>query len=79
MIFLMYICIYYFRCSLDVSRDEEKRIISIHLISFQTALLVLRKLNIVSHEEVDKAFKKNEFLDNSVLSKLWVSIFHNIL
>jgi hypothetical protein len=60
---------------LDVPRDEEKRIISIDLISLQTALSILRKLNIVSREEVDNAFKKNEFLDNSVLPKLWVSIF----
>jgi len=71
----MYICFYCFRYSLDVPRDEEKRIISIDLISLQTALSILRKLNIVSREEVDNAFKKNEFLDNSVLPKLWVSIF----
>ncbi|XP_012540690.1 uncharacterized protein LOC105839143 isoform X2 [Monomorium pharaonis] len=61
------------RYPLNAPRDSEKRIISIHLISLQTILTLLHKLKIISRDEIDKAFKKNEFLEGSVLSTLWVS------
>ncbi|XP_011879961.1 PREDICTED: uncharacterized protein LOC105568703 [Vollenhovia emeryi] len=60
------------RYPLKVPRDSEKRIISINLISLQTALTLLRKLKIISFEEIDNAFKKNEFLDSSILPTLWI-------
>lgn len=52
------------------------RIESIHLISLQTALSLLHKLKIVTREEIDNAFKKNEFVRGSVLPDMWVSIFN---
>jgi len=66
--------IFAIRYHLNVPRDSEKRIISINLISLQTALALLHKLKIVSREEIENAFKKNEFLDDSVLPTLWVSV-----
>ncbi|KYN35875.1 hypothetical protein ALC56_09666 [Trachymyrmex septentrionalis] len=62
------------RYPLNVPRDSEKHILSIHLISLQTALALLHKLKIVSRDQIDNAFKKNEFLDDSVLRILWVNI-----
>ncbi|KYN06684.1 hypothetical protein ALC62_02342 [Cyphomyrmex costatus] len=61
------------RYSLNVPRDSEKRILSIHLISLQTALALLHKLKIVSRDQIENAFKKNEFVAGSVLPILWVS------
>lgn len=69
----MRMCFCYFRYSLNVPRDSEKRITSINLISLQSALALLHKLKIVSREEIENAFKKNEFLDGSILPMLWVS------
>lgn len=65
---------YHFRYPLNVPRDSEKHILSINLISFQTTLALLHKLKIISRDEIDNAFKKNEFLDGSVLRTFWVSI-----
>ncbi|XP_070523278.1 uncharacterized protein [Cardiocondyla obscurior] len=62
------------RYPLIVPRDSDRRIISLHLISLQSALILLHKLKIVSREEIENAFKKNEFLDGSVLSTLWTLI-----
>ncbi|XP_018055255.1 PREDICTED: uncharacterized protein LOC108691835 isoform X2 [Atta colombica] len=62
------------RYPLNVPRDSEKHILSIHLISLQTALALLHKLKIVSRDQIDNAFKKNEFLDDSVLRILWILI-----
>ncbi|XP_011059039.1 PREDICTED: uncharacterized protein LOC105148801 isoform X2 [Acromyrmex echinatior] len=62
------------RYPLNVPRDSEKHILSIHLISLQTALALLHKLKIVSRDQIDNAFKKNEFLDDSVLRTLWTLI-----
>ncbi|XP_071647994.1 uncharacterized protein [Temnothorax longispinosus] len=62
------------RYSLNVPRDSEKRIVSISLISLQSALALLHRLKIVSREEIGNAFKKNEFLDGSILSTLWMLI-----
>ncbi|KAL6439775.1 hypothetical protein ACFW04_004067 [Cataglyphis niger] len=61
---------------LNVPRDSDKRIVSIHLISLQTAVSLLHKLKIVTREEIDNAFKKKEFLDGSVMLDMWVSIFN---
>ncbi|XP_071560340.1 uncharacterized protein [Temnothorax nylanderi] len=62
------------RYPLNVPRDSEKRIISISLISLQSALALLHRLKIVSREEIENAFKKNEFLDGSILPTLWMLI-----
>ncbi|XP_011159962.2 uncharacterized protein LOC105195977 isoform X1 [Solenopsis invicta] len=62
------------RYPLKVPRDSEKRIISINLISLQNALTLLHKLKIISRDEIDKAFKRNEFLEGSVLPTLWTLI-----
>ncbi|KAL6260729.1 hypothetical protein P5V15_008252 [Pogonomyrmex californicus] len=62
------------RYPLNVPRDSKKRIISINLISLQTTLALLHKLRIVSREEIDNAFKKNEFREGSILPTLWVLI-----
>ncbi|XP_070165329.1 uncharacterized protein [Polyergus mexicanus] len=59
---------------LNVPRDSDKRIVSIHLISLQTALSLLHKLKIVTREEIDNAFKKKEFLDGSILLDMWMLI-----
>ncbi|XP_077274213.1 uncharacterized protein LOC143903962 isoform X2 [Temnothorax americanus] len=62
------------RYPLNVPRDSEKRIVSISLISLQSALALLHRLKIVPREEIENAFKKNEFLDGSILPTLWMLI-----
>ncbi|XP_011688038.1 PREDICTED: uncharacterized protein LOC105450087 isoform X2 [Wasmannia auropunctata] len=62
------------RFPLNVPRDSERRIISISLISLQSAIGLLHKLKIISREEIDNAFKMNEFSDGSVLRTLWTLI-----
>ncbi|XP_029160285.1 uncharacterized protein LOC114932280 [Nylanderia fulva] len=59
---------------LNVPRDAEKRITSIHLISLQSGLSLLRKLKIVTREEIDNAFKKKEFVNGSILLNMWTLI-----
>ncbi|XP_050452413.1 uncharacterized protein LOC126851995 isoform X2 [Cataglyphis hispanica] len=59
---------------LNVPRDSDKHIVSIHLISLQTAVSLLYKLKIVTREEIDNAFKKKEFLDGSVMLHMWMLI-----
>lgn len=68
--------LYRFSYPLNATRDSNMRIQSIHLISLQTALTLLHKLKIVTREEIDNAFKKNEFLKDSVMMDMWVSIFN---
>ncbi|XP_019882736.1 uncharacterized protein LOC105250047 isoform X3 [Camponotus floridanus] len=59
---------------LHAIRDSNMRIESIHLISLQSALSLLHKLKIVTREEIDNAFKKNEFVRGSVLPDMWMII-----
>ncbi|XP_012228560.1 uncharacterized protein [Linepithema humile] len=58
-----------------VSRDSEKRISVITLISLHNVLSVLLKLKIISREEVDVVLNRNEFHDDSILRKIWTLLF----